>query len=824
MLCIRKFLYKIIIIIIPLFTVFIHYDSYAQEITDAKIKTALIYKFCKYITWNNFSDPDTFKIGVFGNDPIMWNSLTELNNSKAYSRKIALYEIETVEDYFKTDILYVNYESNDQITDLYKFCKNDSTLFITDRHENKRDVMINFVHDENNKVQFELNSKNLNDIKLEISPKLLLLGGTELDVRELYKETEKSLINEREYSEKLSKDLVDKEIEVKRLTSKLEKLYSDIESLNDIIDFQVKSISEQKKNLEKLSNNVQILEKQRETQKQLLDSSTFALNMKNNENLKLDSLLYFKQLEIMHTIDSLETLTKEIKEKEEILNKQSVKIESQRIFLIVILAFFLMVIILAINIYRISQIKAQRNIELEKRNIQINDQKDQIELQANQLKLTNLELEKLSIVAEKTVNAVVIMDQKGDIEWVNEGFVRMFGYTLDEFIQKSGKNFINASTSSNSSKIFEDCIENKTAVNYESYLVTKKGNKKWLQSTITPILNSKNEVIKLVAIDTDITVLKEAEDKIIKKNIEVQDKAKELRKQTKVLKKSNIELEEQKAKAEEALELLKNTQSQLVSAEKMASLGQLTSGIAHEINNPINYISSSIEGLKLIINDVKQLLSEYNTISEENLKVKLNYIENLKNELEYNELLPGFDELTMNIKLGVDRTKKIVNSLRTFSRMDEDNFSFADINNNLDSTLILLGKHHKDRIKIVKKYNKIPRVECISSKISQVFLNILVNAIQSIENEGKIMISTNIEKHKNKDFVCIKISDTGKGMAENIKEKIFEPFFTTKDVGEGTGLGLSIAYSIIKKHKGDIQIESKLGKGATFKILLPVKH
>jgi len=823
MLLTHKVIPKIFFIVF-LFATFLHYSSYSQDVTDADIKTALIYKFYKYITWNNFSDPDIFKIGVFGNDPVMWNSLNELNRSKIYNRRIALYKIKTVDDYFKTDILYVNYESNDKISDLYKFVKADSTLLITDRYDNKREVMINFIHDANNKVQFELNSKNINDIHLSISPKLLLLGGTELDVRELYKETEKSLINEREYSEKLSKDLIEKEDEVKKLTIKLDKLYSDIESLNKIIDSQVKSINNQQKNLEKLKINLQIIEKQRLIQKSLLDSSTIALSIKNKENQKLDSLLYFKQMEIEYTIDSLEVLTKEIQDKEEILDMQSVKIESQRIFLIVIFAFFIMAIILVINIYRISRIKAQRNIELEKRNIQINKQKNKIELQANQLKLTNLELEKLSIVAEKTDNAVVIMDEKGDIEWVNEGFVRMTGYTLDEFIKKSGKNFIYASTSKNSNKIFKECIENKTAINYESYLITKKGTKKWLQSTITPIVNNNNNVIKLVAIDTDITGLKTAEDKIIKKNVEIQEKAKELQKQTVILKKSNIELEEQKAKAEEALSLLKNTQSQLVSAEKMASLGQLTSGIAHEINNPINYISSSIEGLKLIISDVKHLLTEYNSINKENLKSKLKYIENLKNELEYNELLNGFDELTMNIKLGIDRTKEIVNSLRTFSRMDEDNYTLVNLNNNIDSTLILLGKHHKDRIEIIKNFDDIPSIECISSKISQVFLNILVNAIQSIKNEGTIKISTKTENLKNKEYVCINIEDTGHGITEEVKEKIFEPFFTTKDVGQGTGLGLSIAYSIIKKHGGDIQVNSKLGKGTSFKIKLPVKH
>ncbi|MCG8699450.1 MAG: ATP-binding protein, partial [Bacteroidales bacterium] len=458
--------------------------------------------------------------------------------------------------------------------------------------------------------------------------------------------------------------------------------------------------------------------------------------------------------------------------------------------------------------------------ELEKRNLKINNQKDQIQEQAQQLISSNIELEKLSIVAEKTNNAVVILDKHGDIEWVNNGFERMLGYNRDEFVARSGRNFIEASSFENSEIILNQCINEKKSVSYNCQIATKSGDMVWLQSTITPVLKD-NKIEKIVVIDADISELKKAEDKILRKNLEIQEKAEKLKKQANDLQNTNKELEKQKDRAEVTLRKLKNTQSQLVSAEKMASLGQLTSGIAHEINNPINYISSSIDGLGYILSDIKLLLSEYDkTISDSNA----NLISAIKEELEYDDMLIGFDELTQNIKMGIDKTKEIVNSLRTFSRVDEDNFVLVNIHQNIDSAIILMGKLHSDRIIITKNYGNIPEIPCIPGKISQVFLNILVNAIQAIHETGKINISTKKSTKNNKEYVNVTIDDTGVGMTKEVTDKIFEPFFTTKDVGEGTGLGLSITYSIIKKHNALIDVKSEPGVGTSFSLLLPVSQ
>jgi signal transduction histidine kinase len=305
------------------------------------------------------------------------------------------------------------------------------------------------------------------------------------------------------------------------------------------------------------------------------------------------------------------------------------------------------------------------------------------------------------------------------------------------------------------------------------------------------------------------------------KNREINNQKVQIELQASRLQQAMAEMEKQKDRAESALEELKNMQSHLVVAEKMASLGQLTAGIAHEINNPISYISSSIEGLRYILNDIKLLLFEYDNIA--GLQT-LGKVEKLKKEIDYRELIQGFDVLTSNIKLGVDRTKDIVNSLRVFSHVDEESYSMVNINDSIDSVLLLLGRQYQNRISIEKNFGKISEVKCNRGKIFQVFMNIIVNAIQAIKNEGLIKISTEFSNQNDKNHVKIVVSDNGTGMSREVQDKIFEPFFTTKESGKGTGLGLAISYSIIDKLGGRIEVSSKVDEGTTFKIYLPVDN
>jgi signal transduction histidine kinase len=276
----------------------------------------------------------------------------------------------------------------------------------------------------------------------------------------------------------------------------------------------------------------------------------------------------------------------------------------------------------------------------------------------------------------------------------------------------------------------------------------------------------------------------------------------------------------QKEELNIALKNLKQSQSQLIQSEKMASLGQLVAGIAHEINNPVNFISAGVDALETNLEEISQILDIYNIITPENVKEKLKDIEALKGEFEYIQTIRETNKLIESIKTGTDRTTEIIKGLRTFSRMDEDVIRVVDIHENLNSTLILLKNKYKERIEIEKNYEDIPQIECYPGQLNQVFMNILSNAIDAIEDKGKITVNTS----KSDGTVQISIKDNGKGIPDDCQTKIFEPFFTTKNVGQGTGLGLSISHGIIEKHMGSIEVRSKVGKGSEFIISLPLKQ
>ena len=268
---------------------------------------------------------------------------------------------------------------------------------------------------------------------------------------------------------------------------------------------------------------------------------------------------------------------------------------------------------------------------------------------------------------------------------------------------------------------------------------------------------------------------------------------------------------------------LKEAGLKLLQSDKMASLGVLTAGIAHEINNPINFVYAGINSLEENLKGIINILHAYEELEVSNAAIKIPEIQKLKVELNYEKLLDFVQRSTGNIKTGAERTSSIIKGLSLFSRADDDKLVMADINESLESTLLLLSYQFKNRVNIVKTFGKIPLVQCYPVKLSQVFVNILINAVHAIEDKGTITISTDIAIVDGEDFVKVSISDTGKGMSEKIMKKIFDPFFTSKEVGVGTGLGLSISHGIIEDHKGCIEVESEEGKGSTFIIYLPLK-
>jgi two-component system NtrC family sensor kinase len=312
-----------------------------------------------------------------------------------------------------------------------------------------------------------------------------------------------------------------------------------------------------------------------------------------------------------------------------------------------------------------------------------------------------------------------------------------------------------------------------------------------------------------------LLISKENERLIKEQNIELENKVNE----------RTIALQHTNSTLNVTLNNLKDAQSQLVDAEKMAALGQLTAGIAHEINNPINFVTSNIKPLQLDIDDLKEIIDRYEKIdySSSNVAEQVEEIEAFKKQIDLDFINNEIESLLSGITDGAKRTAEIIRSLRNFSRLDEDDLKPIDINEGLHSTLVLVKNALPDNVKVIKDFGNLPKVECLPGKINQVFMNLISNAIQAIKSnvKGRKEELLTIRTWYEENTVKISIKDTGTGMTEEVKHKIFEPFFTTKDVGEGTGLGLSIVFSIIEKHKGHIDVLSEVDQGTEFIITLP---
>ncbi|MBV8635559.1 MAG: ATPase [Burkholderiaceae bacterium] len=264
-------------------------------------------------------------------------------------------------------------------------------------------------------------------------------------------------------------------------------------------------------------------------------------------------------------------------------------------------------------------------------------------------------------------------------------------------------------------------------------------------------------------------------------------------------------------------------QEQLMQSEKLASIGQLAAGVAHEINNPIGYIFSNFNTLTNYIDSLFDMLTAYEgaepAVKDAATRASL---EAMREKVELDFLKEDIPVLMSESKEGIVRVRKIVQDLKDFSRVHgSQDWQWANLHQGIDSTLNIVSNEVKYKADVVKQYGEIPDIECLPSQINQVVMNMLVNAAHAIGSErGTITIRTEPLGER----VLLEISDTGSGISKENLSRIFDPFFTTKPVGQGTGLGLSLSYGIIQKHNGQIEVDSEPGRGTRFRIVLPVNH
>ncbi len=378
--------------------------------------------------------------------------------------------------------------------------------------------------------------------------------------------------------------------------------------------------------------------------------------------------------------------------------------------------------------------------------------------------------------------------------YANRGAAAQVGYSIEELLQLTPLDIKTEFTQESFRQLLEPMLSGRqAAVTFETTHRHKDGHAIPVEVALQYIHHDGAEA-RFIAIVRDVTERKRAEG--------------ELSKRYKELKVLNDKLQE--------------VHSQLLQSEKMASIGQLAAGVAHEINNPIGYVYSNLGTLEKYVQDLFSMVASYEqaegAIADE---VMRNRLKAVRKKLDIDFIKEDLRALMEESVDGITRVKKIVQNLKDFSHVDAaDEWHFSDVHKGIDSTLNIVNNEIKYKASVIKEYGALPEVECLSSQLNQVFMNLLVNAVHAIEERGTITIRTG---HQGED-VWVEIADTGKGIPPENLPKIFDPFFTTKPIGKGTGLGLSLSYGIIQKHHGRIDVQSEVGIGTRFKVWLPVNQ
>ncbi len=291
------------------------------------------------------------------------------------------------------------------------------------------------------------------------------------------------------------------------------------------------------------------------------------------------------------------------------------------------------------------------------------------------------------------------------------------------------------------------------------------------------------------------------------------------------LRRAREKFQETNQKLKEAYIKLRKAWLHILQQEKMASIGQLAAGIAHEINNPIAYVISNLNSLAAYTDKIIKFLNEQLKVIEkitgfdiDECNKMINGINEKKHKYKIDFILEDIKSLVQESVIGSNKIKKIVQDLKDFSYIDQEQYKPADLNKGLDNTINILRNELKHKVILKKDYKNIPLTNCNPGQLNQVFMNIILNAVQSIKDKGEIIVKT---RHIKSDII-ISISDTGCGIKKNDLNRLFEPFFSTKDVGSGTGLGLSTSFEIVKNHNGEINVKSEVDKGTMFIIKIPV--
>ena len=404
-------------------------------------------------------------------------------------------------------------------------------------------------------------------------------------------------------------------------------------------------------------------------------------------------------------------------------------------------------------------------------------------------------------IVENANDTIVMLTTQGEMSYTSPHWLEMFGYSSQETLHHHFARFIHPEDLAFCMGVFGQIATGAAeALVVEYRAIHRDGSCRWHTTNLSSIKDAAGQVQHCVAIVRDVTERKTAE----------------------------AQLQQQTQDLQTALQELQHTQMQMIQSEKMSSLGQLVAGVAHEINNPVNFIYGNLSHANSYTQDLLELVRLYQIHYPEPVAEIAAAVEAI--ELDF--LIDDLPKLLSSMRVGAERIQTIVASLRSFSRMDEAETKAICLHEGIDSTLMILQSRLKSKgrqppIEVIKQYGDLPLVECYAGQLNQVFMNILTNAIDALEDQAEqnaeFLPQITISTKRLANQICVKIADNGIGMSEAVQQRLFDPFFTTKPVGKGTGMGLSISYQIVtQKHGGSLCCVSTPGQGTVFSVVVPV--
>lgn len=815
--------------------------SYSQ-VNESEVKSALIIKFAQMLEWENKSSIEEYNIGLFSNDSVLIKNLSDYSSNRLHSKPIRVFTYEKVKDIKSLQVVFIDYAYRKYTHKVMSIIKSNPTLLITYNEPNPDISMINIYKLKNSSIiNFSINRHRLDNSGFVYTKELLLFGGNTEDIKELYLNADK--------------ELHEKDLEIDSITNRLSDLKKESALYQNQVDF--------------MSENVFLLTAQIETKEQEVVKKDSDLNQLNSRLLDQQEQLKVLKANLQNKIDSTNIIEAQLKElnseldkkqllvanneikiaegKKHIQNQQD-KISTQKKVLsyTFIMGFALLVAVISFIIAfrakytlanRLKQLVDERTEELYQsrkyyKSLFQNTPVGICEFNFSEVMKTISNFEENNKMSIEDARGEVILNLLKNIRIndANKYAIKLFNATNNEEFMSNLSNLFSNDSVPGLRVLFKNLIQGKEQFEHEISLKSYNNESRYLYLQVIILPADKKSYSKVIISMVDVTKQKMYEQELVKhrNNLEelVEKRAKKIVALNRNLKKTNLELagtnkqlKEQKEELISTLEQLNNTQAQLVENEKLASLGMLTAGIAHEINNPINFISSGSQALDVVFGDLYTLLNEIISLPADYSSEDIIKLKELTKQIEDEEYNSNITEIIGSIRMGVDRIVAIVNSLQAYTRSSDTPEPY-NIEEVIENSLVILKNKYKNSIKIIKNYSDLPPVICVAGKLEQAFINILSNAFDAIKDEGTVAIYTNY--NSSNKLVSVVFKDTGEGINTTSLNKIFDPFFTTKESGKGTGLGLYITHSIIKQLNGTIDVESDRNTGTTFKITLPV--